>query len=355
MAVVLLAFVAAFVPALVWLVFIYQRDRYEPEPKTLIFRLFLWGLAAGPWASGMNLLIAHVFAPSIDTAQKQGALFIAALLLFALVALSALNEEVMKYVVVSSRVRGDPAFNEPVDGMIYMSTAAIGFAAGENVVYILNTYFGLIGDTTRPGVPLALINAFLVTAPLRALLSTFGHISWAGITGWFLSRHYLGHAPGRVLVGGILLAASFHTAFNLPLFLQELGLPIGWITWLVWIAGIERYLTLLGRALHASPFRRKALRARGAAAVHRDVLAAYRALRARQLPVMIGLVVVGVAAAGVAAAIGMPQEVPYTTAFVFILAAIGFSRVNWRCPVCGAHLGGTNPTECTHCHVSFTS
>jgi protease PrsW len=151
--VVLLAFVAAFAPAFLWLVFIYRRDRYEPEPKSLIARLFLWGLAAGPWASGMNILIAHVFAPSIEIAQRDGILFLAAMLLFALVALSALNEELMKYVVVSSRVRGDPAFNEPVDGMIYMSAAAIGFSFGENVVYIANAYFGLVGDATRPGSP----------------------------------------------------------------------------------------------------------------------------------------------------------------------------------------------------------
>jgi len=45
--------------------------------------------------------------------------------------------------------------------------------------------------------------------------------------------------------------------------------------------------------------------------------------------------------------------VPYTTAFLFVLAAIAFSRFNWRCPVCGAHLNGTNPASCTHCHVSF--
>ena len=340
MTVVLLAFVAAFVPALLWIVFIYRRDRYEPEPKTLIARLFLWGLAAGPWASGMNILIAHLFAPSIDSAQREGALFLASILLFALVALSALNEEVMKYVVVSSRVRGDPAFN--------------GFSAGENVVYILNTYFGLIADSTRPGVPLALINAFLVTAPLRALLSTIGHITWSGITGWFLSRHYLEKGSGRMLVGGILLAASFHTAYNLPLFLQELGLAVGWITWLVWIAGIERYLTLLGRALMASPFRRAGLRAKGAAAEHVEVLRAYRSLRARQLPVTVLLIVLGIVAAVAAAVAGLPQEVPYTSAFLFVLAAIAFSRFNWRCPVCGAHLNGMNPTICTHCHVKFT-
>jgi len=51
---------------------------------------------------------------------------------------------------------------------------------------------------------------------------------------------------------------------------------------------------------------------------------------------------------------GLPQEVPYTTAFAFVLAAIAFSRFNWRCPVCGAHLNGMNPKICTHCHVSFT-
>jgi RsiW-degrading membrane proteinase PrsW (M82 family) len=67
--VVLLAFVAAFVPALLWLVFIYRRDRYEPEPKTHIARPFLWDLAAAPWASGVNILIAHLFAPSIDSAS----------------------------------------------------------------------------------------------------------------------------------------------------------------------------------------------------------------------------------------------------------------------------------------------
>jgi RsiW-degrading membrane proteinase PrsW (M82 family) len=353
-AVVLLAFIAAFIPAILWLVFIYRRDRYEPEPKTLIVRLFLWGLAAGPWASGMNILIAHVFSPPIDSAQHAGQFFIAGALLFALVALSALNEEVMKYVVVSSRVRGDPAFNEPVDGMIYMSTAAIGFSAGENVVYILNTYFGLIGDSTRPGVSLALINAFLVTAPLRALLSTIGHITWSGIAGWFLSRHYLGKGSGRMLVGGILLAAAFHTAFNFPLFLQELGLAVGWITWLVWITGIERYLTLLGRALLASPFRRAALEAKGHRVAHREVVKAYRALRARQLPVTIVLVLLGAAGAGAAALVGMPQEVPYTTAFAFVLAAIAWSRFNWRCPVCGAHLNGINPQVCTHCRVRLT-
>jgi hypothetical protein len=83
-------------------------------------------------------------------------------------------------------------------------------------------------------------------------------------------------------------------------------------------------------------------------------LRAYRSLRRRQLPITILLVLLGLAAAAAAVLIGLPQEVPYTSAFAFVLAAIAFSRFNWRCPVCGAHLNGMNPKVCTHCHVKFT-
>src|SRR5438046_9787549 len=104
----------------------------------------------------------------------------------------------------------------------------------------------------------------------------------------------------------------------------------------------------------ASPFQPAALQANGDDAVHGEVLSAYRALRARQLPVTIALVILGVAAAAAAALLGLPQEVPYTSAFLFVLAAIAFSRFNWRCPVCGTHLSGMNPNTCTHCNVAFT-
>ena len=57
--------------------------------------------------------------------------------------------------------------------------------------------------------------------------------------------------------------------------------------------------------------------------------------------------------ATVTALVGLPQEVPYTSAFVFLLAAIAFSRFNWRCPVCGAHLVGNDPASCHHCHVAL--
>ena len=84
-----------------------------------------------------------------------------------------------------------------------------------------------------------------------------------------------------------------------------------------------------------------------------EVVRAYRELRARQLPIVLLLAIVGVGSATVAALVGVPREVPYTSAFVFLLAAIAFSRFNWRCPVCGAHLVGSDPASCHHCHVAL--
>lgn len=347
-----LALIASLVPVLLWLVFFYTRDRYEPEPKSLIARLFLWGLIAGPWASGVNLLLAELLAPAVE-ATYESALGVAGALLFGMVALSALNEETMKYVVVSSRTRGDPNFNEPVDGIIYMTTAALGFAAGENFVYILNAYFGVLEaaeGNVAAGVSRAYIDAFLVLAPLRALVSTVGHVTWSGIVGYYLARHVLAKATGRTLVGGILLAAGFHTAYNLPLFLSELGLAIGWVSWLVWVVALERYITLLGRALNESPFRQRQL---GVAERESREAArsAFARIRRGQLVGLAAIGIVGVAVVLSVASLGL-EDVAFTAFSLSLLGALAFNRFGWRCPACNAYLGRTvNPSECRSCRT----
>jgi RsiW-degrading membrane proteinase PrsW (M82 family) len=350
---VALALLASTVPVLFWLVFFYTRDRYEPEPKWLIARLFLWGLIAGPWASGVNLLLAEFFGPGIEATYPSD-LALAGALLLVMVALAALNEETMKYVVVSSRTRGDPNFNEPVDGIIYMTTAALGFAAGENFVYILNTYFGILsadGGEAGGGVSRAYIDAFLVLAPLRALVSTIGHVSWSGIVGYYLARHVLAKASGRTLVGGVLLAAGFHTAYNLPLFLGELGLGVGWISWLVWIVALERYITLLGRALNESPFRRRELSVSESGSAD-SAASAFAEIRRRQVVGLAAIAVLGVAVLAAVMWLGLPDEVAFTSGFLFLMGGIAFNRFSWRCPACNAYLGRTvNPAACRSCRA----
>jgi len=268
----ILALLAALVPALLWLWFFYSRDRYEREPKSLIGKLFLWGLLSGFWAAGLNEFLFALFGPQVNAAGEGGAITLAVTLLTAMVVLAALNEETMKYLVTTNSTRNDPRFNELVDGMIYMTTAALGFAAGENFGYIMRAFVGTFRAATEAGATSgqagasAFVAAFAVTAPLRALLSTIGHVSWSGITGYVLGRRIVGGGSARSVVFGLLAASALHTAYNLPQFLDPddaLLTPYFAAAVAIWAVSVGLYFLLLRKALRASPFRREQLARHG--------------------------------------------------------------------------------------------
>jgi RsiW-degrading membrane proteinase PrsW (M82 family) len=261
----MLAILAAFIPALLWLWFFNSRDRYEHEPKSLIVKLFLWGVLSGPWAAGFNDMFSQIWGPVIKGAPSFG-LF--AILLLIMVYAMALNEETMKFIVTNNEVRGDRNFNEPVDGMIYISAAALGFAAGENSLYIIGSFFGVFQQAVKAGVPAegaltqAFVAAFGVLAPVRSLISAVGHVTWSGITGYFLAKVVVGNGSKWLVTLGVLLAGLMHTCFNYPQFLGSVLDPnAGFLSrWFLialgaWAIGLVVYFRLLGRALAASPFR----------------------------------------------------------------------------------------------------
>ncbi|MDQ7829385.1 MAG: PrsW family glutamic-type intramembrane protease [Armatimonadota bacterium] len=271
------AILAAFIPAVAWLWFFWTRDRYEREPRRLIGKLFVWGVFSAPWALGLALFLARL-ERYVDAVGQAGAIPAAIALLFGFVFVKALNEEVMKYLVTANSTRTDPNFNEPVDGMIYMTTAALGFAAAENFLYIFGTYTGILAGAAEAGVaateaaPVAALQAFGIVAPLRSLLSATGHVAMSGIVGYFLGQAVVGRRNGRWVLAGLLLAALLHAAFNFPPSLaQKLEAPTGFLspafglTVLVWLVGIGLYVLLLRRALAQSPFRSRQLSARPAA------------------------------------------------------------------------------------------
>ncbi len=260
-----LAILAAFIPALLWLWFFNSRDRYEHEPKSLIGKLFLWGLLSGPWAAGFNEMFSQLWGPTIN---KAGSFGLAVALLFVMVYVLALNEETMKFLVTGNSVRNDPNFNEPVDGMIYMTSAALGFAAGENFIYIIGAFFGVLQSAVKAGgapeaaLGSAFVAAFGVLAPIRSLITAVGHVTWSGITGYFLGRHVVGGGSKRLVTVGVFLAALLHTAFNFPQFLgSALNPKAGFLNgfFLValgaWVIGLIIYFALLRRSLAVSPFR----------------------------------------------------------------------------------------------------
>jgi len=234
------AAIAAFVPSIALLIFIYTRDRYEREPKWLIVRLYV----ASILAVSLAFLLESATRPRLTGA-------VVVILGGGLVV--GLIEEGSKFVVMVAGTRRTTHFNEPVDGMIYASAVALGFAAIESFTYILRTYD--IGLAYHLSPTSAAQLALSVTAPERALVGNLGHLAWAGIIGYAYGRRRVGIGTRRAVFVAYIVAAIGHGLYD-----ALLGLRAPAVAYFVLAVGVLTYAVLFHRALAASPFRHDQLR-----------------------------------------------------------------------------------------------
>lgn len=188
----------SFLPPLVWLLFYLHEDRH-PEPKHLLLLTFIAGILSAILAVAVEVLlyarppvfpgIIPALFPAIGTLPL--AIFIGV----------ALVEEYVKYLAVKVVVLRRPDFDEPVDAMIYMITAALGFAAIENVLFLIPAF--------EQGFPVG----FALTAN-RFLGANLLHALASGIVGYFLARHLFSPYRKHAVAAGLLLASALHTLFN---------------------------------------------------------------------------------------------------------------------------------------------
>lgn len=187
-------------PSLFWLAY-YLRKDCHPEPKTLLTKTFLMGIIVSPLAILLQLgfvQLGQIFSTAIFS-QSSSSFFMWA----------ALVEEIIKYSAVALIVLRDPAFDEPVDAMVYMITAALGFAAIENILVM----FRIIPDGA---------NAALSIWALRSTGATILHALSSALLGYFLAMSWFfqDHKKKLVIVG-ISMATLFHTTFNIFLSVFE--------------------------------------------------------------------------------------------------------------------------------------
>ena len=121
-------------------------------------------------------------------------------------------EEVLKYLAVKFGVLRSPDFDEPVDAMIYLIIAALGFAAAENIYLLSKVY--------PAGPTIASTLEFITT---RFLGATFLHALASAILGYFLAASLLITSKIRKLLiwGGLLGATILHSVFNYIIILNS--------------------------------------------------------------------------------------------------------------------------------------
>ncbi len=196
---ILFAITGGILPALIWLFFWLKEDSSHPEPKKIIFLTFVFGMLSVPLALGLQLFINKFIFGDISI---EGPLILSGVLI---IFCWALIEETCKYLAAIHGGLKRKEHDEPLDDMIYMITAALGFSALENTLFLFAPL--LSGDTELA----------IVTSNFRFIGATLLHVSTAAIIGAFraYSHFKLDSVQKRYTFSGFVIAVALHVAFNL--------------------------------------------------------------------------------------------------------------------------------------------
>jgi len=187
---ILWSLLGGILPAIVWLLFWLREDGKNPEPKTLIVLAFLSGMLAVPLVLPFEMWVYNFFRYS-------------ALLTFIL---WAFFEETFKYIACRISVLGRRDMDEPIDAMIYLITAALGFSALENTFFLIQPF--LEND----------ILGGIITGNLRFVGASLLHIVASASVGVFIALSFNRKTrrwPISATLKGLAVAIILHTLFNL--------------------------------------------------------------------------------------------------------------------------------------------
>lgn len=212
----LLAFAGGLLAAGVWLWFWLHEDPH-PEPKRILFLTFVAGVLAVP--------IALILEEIIYGAGIALGFWSRALPSFFLLFLWAGVEEVLKYGAAYWAALRKPFFDEPIDAPVYLITAALGFAALENVFMLFNVFQH------------EFISGF-VAIHLRFVGATLLHILTSAIVGFSIAYSFF-HPEHRLrnVLWGIFFATLLHTSFNFFILIGG-GSSLLYIFSVVWLGGM---------------------------------------------------------------------------------------------------------------------
>ena len=212
--------------ALLWLKWFRKKDKYEKEPERLVSLAFFAGvLATVPSVLLESFLRLH----KQDVTVPLQNIFLSFLWV-------GMVEEFFKYLAVRLTVYRSKEFNEVMDGMVYMVSAALGFAATENVGYMLG--FG-----------------YAVGFP-RAILAYLAHISFSAILGFYMGKSKI-EGQKNLIWAGFALAVSLHCLYNSFLVTGTVRSSGSFLLLglMVWGFGLVLTLVLVKKAQAVSPFR----------------------------------------------------------------------------------------------------
>ncbi|MGB1247448.1 MAG: PrsW family intramembrane metalloprotease [Chitinophagales bacterium] len=189
----LLLFAVAVAPAVAIGFFVWSKDKYEKEPlKPILISFFLGCLSIVP-ALILELFFGEIFP------ENNWNLALTAFHAFLIVGFS---EEISKFLMLRYYAWKQKEFNEPYDGIVYGVMISLGFAAFENVMYV--------------------VEGGLSVAILRMFTAVPAHAIFGIIMGYYFGHAYIDKAnKTQHMLRGLMAAVLLHGAYDFFLFQQN--------------------------------------------------------------------------------------------------------------------------------------
>lgn len=201
-------------PSLIWMSYYLGKDPH-PEPQKMVLKFFIFGaLVTVPVFFVQLSLYADLRVLQSLSFFSSNPLLNELLKWFFII---AFIEEGAKYLIFEILGHKNKEIDEPLDIMLYMVIVALGFAALENILYVLSP---------SPGLSLSeVIGKTVAIAFIRFIGATFLHTLCSALVGYFaaMSFYNLRHRHLFALAG-LLLATLLHGLYDFSII--ALGGPV---------------------------------------------------------------------------------------------------------------------------------
>ncbi len=182
-------YLAALLPPILLLLFVWHKDATK-EPFRQLFKAVIFGalicIPAVFWECFMGTLLFNGEEPTTIIGTTLNAFLCA-----------AVPEETLKLIALWLVLRRNPYFDEHFDGIVYAVCVSLGFAAVENVGYVLNHE-----------------EAWVSVAVTRALMAVPGHYAFAVFMGYYYSMYHFVRHDTTTAISILLVPVLAHGIYD---------------------------------------------------------------------------------------------------------------------------------------------
>ena len=153
----------ALLPVLILIIYIYRKDKKQPEPIGQIVKAFLLGVLSIPLSFVVSIPLQEMGFFSKEVCSVADAVRIS---FFG----AAIPEELAKLYILRRILKNNEFFDEKMDGIVYAVCVSMGFAAFENITYLISN-----------------MDSYMQVGFSRALTAVPGHFCFGVVMGYYYS------------------------------------------------------------------------------------------------------------------------------------------------------------------------